>query len=50
MGDCIASVCIIVEVQENGIIRTQDGKFLGRMDEKRTFEELLNIPQVGDKK
>jgi len=40
MGDFCDSVDLKVTIQQNGIVRDEDGHILGRLDDDFSFEEL----------
>jgi len=40
MGDSCRTITIVVDIQENGIIRSEDGYILGRIDKEYSMDGI----------
>lgn len=47
MNDTIKSTPAVVFIQENGIIRLPDGRFIARLDDEVSYESLPEFKTVG---
>ncbi len=43
-GDCIATKTLVVYVQENGIIRAMNGRYLARLERDFDYDKLDTLP------